>query len=303
MSSRRDLVVRRGRPDDEPDLLALDRVAWPPGTGFPSAVATGTFYGGRYPADAHLVAEQAGRLVGYLRLGAPTPLPENRHVLSVDGLAVAPDARRLGVGTALLDAAVSLAGQRGVRRLRLRVLSTNPGAQAFYERRGFVAEGLLRGEFLVDGEEVDDVLMALPLAPAAGPSPVLGPPGAVHHVELWVPDLPAAERAWGWLLGSLGWVQHRRWPAGVSWRRGGTYVVLEASAALSSPTHDRLRPGLNHLAFHVGSRPALDRLVEEASAHGWGLLFAERHPYAGGAEHVAAYLEDSQGFEVELVVP
>jgi catechol 2,3-dioxygenase-like lactoylglutathione lyase family enzyme len=27
---------------------------------------------------------------------------------------------------------------------------------------------------------------------------------ALHHVELWVPDLAAAEASWGWLFGSLG---------------------------------------------------------------------------------------------------
>jgi hypothetical protein len=30
-------------------------------------------------------------------------------------------------------------------------------------------------------------------------------------------------------------------------------------------------------------------------------LFPERHPYAGGPDHYAAYLEDADGFEVELV--
>ncbi|GGX27762.1 hypothetical protein GCM10010321_48460 [Streptomyces chartreusis] len=28
----------------------------------------------------------------------------------------------------------------------------------------------------------------------------------------------------------------------------------------------------------------------------------DRHPYAGGPEHCAAYLENTDGFEVELVV-
>jgi hypothetical protein len=30
-------------------------------------------------------------------------------------------------------------------------------------------------------------------------------------------------------------------------------------------------------------------------------MFADRHPYAGGPEHYAAYLESGEGFEVELV--
>ncbi|MFD7457345.1 MULTISPECIES: VOC family protein [unclassified Streptomyces] len=125
----------------------------------------------------------------------------------------------------------------------------------------------------------------------------------LHHVELWVPDLGRAAGSLGWLLERLGWAPYQDWPAGRSWRLGETYVVVERSPALRGDRHDRLRPGLNHLAFHVpGDRAALDALVEEAFAHGWTLLFPDRHPYAGGAEHCAAYLENADGFEVELVV-
>ncbi|MFI8530340.1 VOC family protein [Streptomyces aquilus] len=123
----------------------------------------------------------------------------------------------------------------------------------------------------------------------------------LHHVELWVPDLERAVTSWGWLLERLGWEPYQNWAAGRSWRRGETYVVLEQSPALTDTRHDRMRPGLNHLAFHVRSRAELDALVAEAPGHGWTLLFPDRHPYAGGAEHYAGYLEDGDGFEVELV--
>ncbi|MFE3387776.1 trifunctional class I SAM-dependent methyltransferase/NUDIX hydrolase/VOC family protein [Streptomyces anulatus] len=125
--------------------------------------------------------------------------------------------------------------------------------------------------------------------------------GRVHHIELWVADLAEAERGWGWLLGRLGHVPYQHWAHGRSWRRGDTYVVLEQSPDLAAGGHDRRRPGLNHLAFHVGDRAALDALVAEAPAYGWRLLFPDRHPYAGGEGHHAAYLEDPAGYEVELV--
>jgi len=32
-------------------------------------------------------------------------------------------------------------------------------------------------------------------------------------------------------------------------------------------------------------------------------MFTDRHPYAGGEGHYAAYLENADGFEVELVAP
>ncbi|WP_431915842.1 VOC family protein [Nonomuraea jabiensis] len=125
--------------------------------------------------------------------------------------------------------------------------------------------------------------------------------GTLHHVEIWVPDLPRAVASWQWLLETLGYTLHQHWEHGRSWRLGATYLVLEQSPALSADRHDRRRPGLNHLAFHVGSRAEVDALVEQASAHGWTLMFPDRHPYAGGEHHYAAYLEDGDGFEIELV--
>ncbi|MGW4704032.1 VOC family protein [Streptomyces sp. NPDC004285] len=125
--------------------------------------------------------------------------------------------------------------------------------------------------------------------------------GSLHHVELWVGDLARAERSLGWLLGALGYAPFQSWEGGRSWALGSCYLVVEQSPARTSDRHDRLRPGLNHLAFHAGDRPAVDALTAEAPAHGWRLLFADRHPYAGGEGVYAAYLENEDGFEVELV--
>jgi catechol 2,3-dioxygenase-like lactoylglutathione lyase family enzyme len=125
--------------------------------------------------------------------------------------------------------------------------------------------------------------------------------GTLHHVELWVPDLARAVASWGWLLTELGYEQYQDWPDGQSWRLGPTYIVVEQSPALSGSEHDRCRPGLNHLAFHAGSRARVDDMAEVAVKHGWTLLFPDRHPNAGGPEHYAAYLHDQDGYEVELV--
>lgn len=126
-------------------------------------------------------------------------------------------------------------------------------------------------------------------------------PAGVHHLELWLPDLPAVEATLGWLLLRLGWVEYQRWPGGVSWRLGPTYLVVEESPDLRHGRYERTAAGLNHLALHAGSSTDVDALVREVTRHGWRLLFADRHPYAGGPEHYAAYLEDDNGLEVELV--
>lgn len=125
--------------------------------------------------------------------------------------------------------------------------------------------------------------------------------GSLHHVELWVPDLSRAVDEWGWLLGELGYEQYQDWPAGRSWILGGTYLVVEQSKAMTSDRHERLRPGLNHLAFQAGVKEQLDALVAAAPERGWRPLFEEKYPFAGGPQHYAGYLENSDGFEVELV--
>ncbi len=125
--------------------------------------------------------------------------------------------------------------------------------------------------------------------------------GLLHHVELWVPDLAAAQPRWRWLLDALGYEQFQLWDHGVSYRLGPTYIVLEQSPALIDGGHERRRAGVNHLAFHAGPRSALDRLVDPVGQHGWQLMFPDRHPFAGGTDTYAAYLEDDDGSEVELV--
>jgi catechol 2,3-dioxygenase-like lactoylglutathione lyase family enzyme len=129
------------------------------------------------------------------------------------------------------------------------------------------------------------------------------PDGTLHHVELWVPDLDRAVASWGWLLTALGYQLFQDWPEGRSWRAGPTYIVIEQSPALTADRHERCRPGLNHLAFHVATPARLDELADAAQRHGWRLMFADRHPHAGGDQHYAAYLEDGDGFEAELVAP
>ncbi|OMH28179.1 glyoxalase [Tersicoccus phoenicis] len=128
-------------------------------------------------------------------------------------------------------------------------------------------------------------------------------PNPVHHVELWTDDLAASEPSFAWLLSALGWdADHDSgWPSGRIWRHPtGVYLVLEQSPDVAGP-HDRLRAGLNHLALRAADRAALDDLRAACAAHGWTELFAERYPHAGGPDHTALFLENVQGFEVEIV--
>jgi ribosomal protein S18 acetylase RimI-like enzyme len=150
---------------DQAALAELDAVAWSAESGFPSALdssarAGAPFFSADNPPEAHLVAELDGGVIGYIRLKPPTRLPENAHVVQVQGIAVHPDARRHGAAASLLDAAEKQLRERGIRKLSLRVLSTNHGAISLYERQGFTREGTLLEEFRINGQYVDDVLMA-----------------------------------------------------------------------------------------------------------------------------------------------
>lgn len=123
----------------------------------------------------------------------------------------------------------------------------------------------------------------------------------LHHVTLWVPSLERAEPSWRWLLGELGYELERSSEALLLFRHpSGVAVVLEESPDMvPGMLFSRLRPGMNHLAFALPDSAELDKLLEVAPDHGWSPLAADRHPIAGGAD--VGYLEDRDGFEVELV--
>ncbi|MFI1443175.1 GNAT family N-acetyltransferase [Streptomyces fructofermentans] len=154
-------LIRTARSGDEEALGLLDRAAWSPlhAVRPRDEPPYEPFFNERFGPRDHLVAESGGRLVGYIRIGFPTPLASNAHVRQIQGLAVAAGARRHGVGQALVRAAVEEARRQGARRITLRVLGHNEPARALYASEGFAVEGIQPGEFHLDGRYVDDVLM------------------------------------------------------------------------------------------------------------------------------------------------
>jgi ribosomal protein S18 acetylase RimI-like enzyme len=61
-------------------------------------------------------------------------------VIVLNDLFVVPDARRLGIGSRLVDAAASYARQSGALRLELEVHPDNEPALRLYREKGFVAD-------------------------------------------------------------------------------------------------------------------------------------------------------------------
>jgi RimJ/RimL family protein N-acetyltransferase len=120
----------------------------------------------KHPDAAVFVAElDDGRVVGRLSV-ARDPHPASRHVADL-GLMVAADARRRGVGRALLDQAAQWARDVGVRKLELHVFPHNEPAIRLYERCGYVREGYRKAHYRRGREYVDAILMAYDVPPLA----------------------------------------------------------------------------------------------------------------------------------------
>lgn len=129
-----------------------------------------------------------------------------------------------------------------------------------------------------------------------------GAVGVLHHVELYVSDLHASIEFWGFLVEQLGYREYQKWESGISWKLGPTYLVLvQTLDEHQQPPYHRCRTGLNHLAFHAGTRADVDRLARELQQRGHRLLYEDRHPYAGGDNYYAAFFEDPDRIKVELV--
>lgn len=76
-------------------------------------------------------------------------------------LAVAPSARRHGLGRRLVEAAAVAAVQAGATRLFLEVADDNTAARGLYERTGFIPIGRRKAYYAgADGSRTDAVVMS-----------------------------------------------------------------------------------------------------------------------------------------------
>jgi ribosomal-protein-alanine N-acetyltransferase len=76
--------------------------------------------------------------------------------LHINNLAVLPENRRRGVGTALLNFVLELGRSLGARRATLEVRRSNDAARQLYERLGFTAAGVRRAYY---SNPVEDALV------------------------------------------------------------------------------------------------------------------------------------------------
>ena len=94
---------------------------------------------GPRPAFECIIAEQAGRLVGFALFFPNYSTWEGRAGLYVEDVFVVEEARGSGAGRAILAALARIAHDRGAPRIDLAVLDWNP-ARGFYDRLGFTQQ-------------------------------------------------------------------------------------------------------------------------------------------------------------------
>jgi len=113
--------------------------------------------------DGDILAEAGEEVVGSIHIDA------SRHGFGEIGMAVAREWRGRGVGSALMEAGIAWANERGLHKLCLSVFTQNDAAIALYRKFGFVEEGRRVQQYRrASGEFWDTIEMGLLLEPSAG---------------------------------------------------------------------------------------------------------------------------------------
>lgn len=162
----KEVALRRAVQGDVPWLT--DLVAHPDVARFLAAVRAAS------PAEIAAEIERAGRdpegygviviEVGGESLGTVTWERVNRRsrIASVSGLALDPRARGRGIAAAAIELLVAeLLDERDLHRVQAEVYGFNERGAAFFERAGFVREGVRRLAYWRDGRWVDGVCFGL----------------------------------------------------------------------------------------------------------------------------------------------
>lgn len=102
-------------------------------------------------AAVYYCALAGGKAVGY---GGMWQVLDEGHITNI---AVHPEFRQSGLGSALMEALLSEAERRGLKALTLEVRKSNLSAQALYRKYGF-SDGGMRKKYYADNNE-DAIIM------------------------------------------------------------------------------------------------------------------------------------------------
>jgi ribosomal protein S18 acetylase RimI-like enzyme len=114
------------------------------------------------PAFEVCVAEQEGKLAGYVKLGPPhLPFEPRGEAAELRQLYVVEEVKGQGVADALIQWVIERARDLGADNLYLSVFTENHRARRFYEKYGFEPEGTYA--FMVGTHADEDIVMRLKL--------------------------------------------------------------------------------------------------------------------------------------------
>lgn len=109
----------------------------------------------------YYIAVINGEIIGWCNIGKLNR-PIYLHIGQL-GMGVVSEHRGKGIGSALLNTAITAAKENGLTRIALSVRSPNKPAIALYEKFGFAHEGTHKNAILLDGEYEDEYSMGLSL--------------------------------------------------------------------------------------------------------------------------------------------
>jgi ribosomal-protein-alanine N-acetyltransferase len=147
--------LRRAGLDDLDAIMHIETSvfttdAWTPDAMRADLTSEHCYYLVALPADD---APGSGAIAGYAGLLAPRGAKEG----DIQTIAVAPEARRAGLGRVLMTALLNEARRRGAHEVFLEVRADNPHAEALYASLGFERIGVRPGYYQPDN--IDAIVM------------------------------------------------------------------------------------------------------------------------------------------------
>jgi L-amino acid N-acyltransferase YncA len=104
-----------------------------------------------------LLCEVEGQIVGYASI-EESIWDMSRHVCEL-GIAILPEFRGIGVGSALVDSIIETATKLGFEKITLSVFHTNKNAISLYKKFGFKSVGRKKRQFKLRDRYVDEIIM------------------------------------------------------------------------------------------------------------------------------------------------
>jgi [ribosomal protein S18]-alanine N-acetyltransferase len=136
-------ILRDSSPFDFEALYELDQECFPPAIAYPKSTLR-LFL--KQPGAVCVVAESVGAIAGFLIAERDAA---TGHIVTLD---IAPEYRRRGIGSALLEEAERRLVAAGVQEVEIETATANEAGVAFWRRHGYGDCGVLQG-YYEDGQD------------------------------------------------------------------------------------------------------------------------------------------------------